>query len=212
VVEPVGVHGQQGADHGQERDGVEEERWGDPDRRDQPAGHGRADHPGGVEAGAVEADGVGDPVGADHLAHERLAGRHVEGGGAAQQQGQGVDHPQPHRPGGGQGPEDQGEHGHRGLGDQQQAALVEPVGGQPGPGPEGEHGGELEGQGDPERQGGVGEAQHQPVLADLLHPGAGGGDQVAEQEQPEVAHVEGTEGAQPRSTSKPEGVTAWRPW
>jgi hypothetical protein len=48
-------------------DGVDEEHPAGADRGDGGAGRGRTDDAGGVEGRAVEADGVREVVGVDHL-------------------------------------------------------------------------------------------------------------------------------------------------
>ena len=54
--ELAGADGQQAADDGDERHGVEGEARADVDQARWPAGQGRPDDPGAVEHGAVEAD------------------------------------------------------------------------------------------------------------------------------------------------------------
>ena len=81
------------------------------------------------------------------------------------------------------------------LRDEQQAALVEPVGEHPAPHTE-EHGRpELQRGDDAERGAGVGELEDEPVLRDALHPRAGERDQLTRRVQAVVAHAQRAEHA-----------------
>ena len=204
------AHGGQGRDHGDEGDGVEQERGRDPDGVDEDAGQGRTDQTGTVEHGAVEPDGVGDVIGADHLDHERLTGGIVEDGHAPEQEGEDVDHPQLGDAGQHDQEEGDGEHGRRALCPDERAALVESVGNHAAPHAEEQHGKEL--QGHHQAQGGAcccpsGEVQDEPALRGRLHPCAAQGDELGEEEQPVVPHVERVERALSRQANTRHGLS-----
>ena len=63
------------------------------DRRDDEATERRADAAGDVEAHAVEGDRSRQVGARYHLAHQRLPGGSVEGGAAADQEGEGKQEP-----------------------------------------------------------------------------------------------------------------------
>src|SRR5438874_1487787 len=71
---------------------------------------------------------------AHQFRNERLAHRRIEGGGAAEQEGEDVDVPELDGAGDGEEPQDQGETAHGRLGGDEELALVEMVGGEAGPG------------------------------------------------------------------------------
>ena len=116
----------------------------------------------------------------DHLGDERLAGRGVEGRADAEDERQQVDVPDLDDAGHGDQAEHQRGAGHHRLGDLEQPALGEAVGDHAGVRREQQHGQELEAGGDAERRAAAaGELEHQPVLGDALHPGAGVADDAA---------------------------------
>lgn len=95
-------------------------------------GEGRADHPGQVEGGGVQADRVGEVVATDDLADERLPRGGVEGRPDPEHEGQHEDVPGLRDAGHREQPEQQrGDRQHQ-LGHLQQAPLGEAVGDQPG--------------------------------------------------------------------------------
>ena len=149
-------------------------------RPDQQAGDRGADQPGAVEDRGVEADRVGQQLRADHLRDEGLPHRGVDGGDRAQPAGQQRTRATAATPSvATRMPEHQREHAHQRLGDQQHPALVVAVGQHPAVHAQQQRRAELQGGDQAERDAAVvGELQHQPVLADPLHPGAGVADQV----------------------------------
>ena len=80
---------------------------------------------------AVEADRVDDPVWADHLDREALAGRVVDGVDGAAREDEHEDHPGGRPCRRGDGEEREGGERHQRLGDDQQATLGEAIGEQP---------------------------------------------------------------------------------
>jgi hypothetical protein len=134
---------------------------------------------------------------ADQLRDESLAHRRIEGGGAAEQEGENVDVPELDGAGDGQEPQDQGETAHGRLGGDEELALVETVGGDAGPGQQQELRSELQGHDQADRRSVViGQlSEHQPVLAGPLHPGADVGDEGAGGPDPIVEASQGPEDA-----------------
>ena len=123
----------------------------------------------------------------DHLDHERLADGHVERVDDAQQERH--DHHLPHLDVAQQDERAQHQceaHGGR-LGAQQAKALGQRISGQPAEQSQDHDRDELGGGHETQRDRAVRELQHQPVLRDGLHPGAGERHQLSEVEQPEVA-------------------------
>ena len=84
----------EGNKHRGEGRAVDQEGPARADRGDGQAGDGRADHPGGVERGRVERHGIVQVGIADQFRDESLAHRRIEGGGAAEQEGEDVDVPE----------------------------------------------------------------------------------------------------------------------
>ena len=81
-----------------------------------------------------------------------------------------------------------------GLHDEQQLALVGAVGDQAGPRPDEQHGAELGGGEDAEGDAAVGELQDEQRLGDERQPVADLGDELAGEEEPEVAELQRPEG------------------
>ena len=144
LVELGGTHHEQGDQDGHVGRGVEEEAGRQADGEDEDASDGRADHPGGVHDHAVEADGVGHEITADHLGDEGLAGRVVEEVDHAEERGDQVDLPHRDGPQRHEEPEDEGEHARGRLGDVEEPSLVDPVDDQPAPAAEQQHRHELQ--------------------------------------------------------------------
>ncbi len=186
LVEFRGPHHQQPGERGDEGQPVEQERPAAAEGGDQHTGDGGPDQPGGLEVGGVEADGVAQLVRADHLGDEGLPGRVVEDGDQAEDEGDQVDVPDLHMAAQREHGEGEAGEAHRGLGDQQQRALGEAVGDDAAVEPEEQHRQELQRGGDADGGGGAGEAEHQPVLGDALHPGTGVGHHLAGGEEPVV--------------------------
>ena len=143
----------------------------------------------------VQRERVGQQRRADHLGDERLPDRGLDRVGDTEQDREAEDVPELHQV---------GDHEHRtsptredgpeGVGDQQQDALVVPVGEPSGEEAQQQHRGELQGGDDPERaRGVVGEFEYQPVLRDEHHPDADHLDQLSGGEEPVVANRQGLE-------------------
>lgn len=151
-------------------------------------GDGGPDQPRGLEVGGVQADRVAQLVLADHFGDEGLPGGVVEDGDQAEDEGDQVDVPDLHVPAQREPGEGQAGEAHGGLGEQQQLALGEAVGDDTAVEPEEQHRQELQRGGDADRGGRAGEAEHQPVLGDALHPGARVGHHLAGGEEAVVAY------------------------
>ncbi len=184
------AHQQVGHQHRQEAGRVEEEAGRDADQPDDQAGDRRSHDAGQVEGRAVERDRVGDVGATDHLDHERLPDGHLDGVHEAQPDGQQVDHPDLHQVGHHQDAQRQGEDERHDLGHDERLTLGQGVGDDAAEEAEDEHRQELAGGHDAQRERVVGQRQHQPALGDRLHPGADQRDQLAGEEEPEVAVCE----------------------
>ena len=197
VHELAHAHGGQGGGREEEGGGVDGEDPAGTHPGDDDAGECRPQEPGGVEGGGVEAHGVGQVLGGHHPGHEGLAGRSVVGGGEAPEEGGQVDVPQARGAGQDVDGDDGGDQAHGALGEDEELALVDPVGDESGVGGEQEHGEELQGRGQAGGGGGVvGEdAQHQPVLRHALHPGPGVGHEGGQEPDPVVVESQGGEDA-----------------
>ena len=166
-------HHQQADDDGQVADRVEEEQRRDADGGDEDAGDRRADDARAVEDRAVERNGISDVVTTDHLDHERLAKRHVEGVHDAEQEGQHEHLPDLHGVRQHEQPEHQGEHGCAYLRPDQRGSLVDRVCEHAGEQAQHEHRRELGRRDNAQGQRIAGQLQHQPRLGHALHPGPG---------------------------------------
>ena len=187
------AHQREGDQHRDEAGRVDQEADPDAHRGDQPARHGRPHRPRAVDHRAVEADRVLHPAAADHLHHEGLPGGVVERVDAAEQHGDGEDHPEldgvRHR----QQPEQQGEQRHRRLRAEEEAPLVQPVGHQARVGAQQQHRQELRRHHQAEQGARPGDFQHQPDERDRLHPGPDQADRLAGEVEAEVGHAQGVE-------------------
>jgi hypothetical protein len=177
--------------------GVDEEAGGDAGHADQQPGDGRPEDPRPVEDSAVERDRIGHVLPADHLDHERLAHRHLDRAGHAQQRGH-----EPHVPDGDlaaehEQPEDDCQHQRAGLRGDERAPLGQHVGDDAAEQPEGEDRQELGGGSHAKRERIVRQLEHQPPLRDLLHPRPDQRHELPEPEQPEVADAERLDAARP---------------
>ena len=169
----------EGQEHRQKAGGVQEEAVGHAHRADDHAPHRRSHHPGGVEQGGVEGDGVGQVRLAHQVHDEGLAHRDVKGHGRARQKDQGAEHPDLDHFDFHQHPQDQGQEHEDGLGDEEQPELGGVVGHHPAEEGKQEHRQGLERPHQAQIEGGVGEHQDQPAEGHGLHPGAGEGDHLA---------------------------------
>ena len=162
---------------------VEQEAGGQADSEDEDPPDGRADHPGRVHDHAVEADGVGHEITADHFGDEGLPSRVVEEVDHAKQRGDQVDLPHVDGPQRHQEAEGEGQHPRCRLGDVQEASLVDPVDDQPAPAAEQQHRQELQGRDDTDVEPVPVEPvrEDQQAQGDRVHPGARGRDHLAEE-------------------------------
>ena len=155
---------------------------------------GRAEHPGRRHQRAVEADGVRDVDVGDQVGDEGPAGGVLEGGDRARREGEEVHGPErlvagehEHGEGGGH---DRADGVHR----DEQVVAVAPVGEDAAPGAEHEDREELGGGDQADGDAAVGDGQHEQADGDHLHPGAGLADDLADEEQAEVAAAQRAEG------------------
>ena len=200
------AHREVGQQDGQEAGRVEEEAGGQPDQPDDEPGHGRADDARSVEDGAVEGHRVGHVGPSDHLDHERLADRHLDGIHEAEPDGQQVDHPDLDGAGHHEQPQGQRQAERHELGHDERLALGQRIGDEAAEEPEGEDGQELAGRGYAERERIVGQLQDEPALGNGLHPGAHQRDELAGEEEAEVAVPE--RGADGRAHAGPASDAA----
>ena len=191
------AHGDQCHGREDEGGGVDGEDPAGADPGDDDAGEGRPQEAGSVEGGRVETHGVGQVLGGHHPGHEGLAGGGVVGGGDAGEEGGQVDVPQVGGAGQDVDGEDGGDQAHGALGEDEELALIDPVGDEASMGGQQQHGEELQGRGQAGGGGGVvGEdAQHQPVLRHALHPGPGVGHEGGQEPDPVVVESQGGEDA-----------------
>ena len=196
AVELAGAHHQQGGDDEHERDRVQREAHAGTDGDDQHAAEGGTEDARNLEDGAAEADRVGEILRRDELGHERLPRRVVDRERQAEHEHDRVEHPELHDA---REVDHREQHGHRGHGrlrDEQDGALVEAVRDHSSPHAEQERRDELERNGEPDGEAAVvREVQHQPAQGDGLHPGTALGDQLTNEEQPEVPDVQRLERA-----------------
>ena len=202
-------HRQQRDDDGQEADRVQVEARGDADGGDDNCTDRRADDASRVELGGVESDGIGEVLGAHHLGDERLAGRAFHRVDHAANEGEPVDDADRDEFGGGEHGEDESNDELTHLAVDHRPAFSHPVGEHPAV--EGEEQGrkEADGHGQTQRYRRVGEAQHQPAEGEILHPGAGQGDELAAPEEPVVAVAQRAEGME-EATSSPRIIPGAR--
>ena len=85
-----------------------------------------------------------------------------------------------------------------GLGHEQKASLVDPISYGPGPGAENQHRPELTGGQDSQHHPGPGQVEEEQGLGDHRHPGAALADELAYEEQPEVANPQRPERVAPQ--------------
>ena len=196
LVELGGAHHEEGDQDGHVGRGIEQEARGQADGVDEDAADGGADHPGGVHDDAVEADGVGQEVAADHFGHEGLASRVVEQVDHAEQGGDQVDLPHGDGAQRHQDAEDEGQHAGCGLGDVEEATLVDPVDDEAAPAAEQQHRQELQGRDETDVEPVPVElvGEDQQAEGDGVHPGAGRRDDLADEEEAVVADAQRLKG------------------
>jgi hypothetical protein len=185
-VELVDPHRQQGDEHAGVRDGIQEERRPQAEALDQRPGDRASEHAGAHEDGAVQADRVRDVLLPDQLHVERLAGRWLDREDQPRQEGDHEHHPDLDDVGGHEGELNGGEHAVPGVGPNEDAALVEPVGDGTRPHPEEQDREEEQGGLDAQGDTAVGEVEDQNGSGGPVHPRACDRDQLPDEEQPEV--------------------------
>jgi hypothetical protein len=182
--------------------GVDREQHGRAGAREQEAGEGGADDAGQVELHALEGDRAVQLVARDEPRDQDLPGRDVEGHGDAVEQAEGDEHRRGRAAeGGGDGQQD-GDHHHQHLGDEEQAPAIEAVGREPAEQAEDQHRAELRGREGAEHDGGAGLLGHQPLHAEALHPRADRRDHRAE---PDPAEPDVTQHAAPEPRGRELG-------
>ena len=190
---PLGPDREERRQDGDEARAVEEERDGHVEARDEQAGEAGADDAGAVEDHRVERDGVGKVGPADQIGEEGLAGRDVDRATDPVDHGEHRDVPVADVAAAHEQREHESLHHHRGLGDEQDAALAPAVAQRAAHGREQENRRELQRVHEPELERRARQLQHEPRLSDALHPRADERDELAAPEQPEVAMPEGAE-------------------
>ena len=198
-------HRSQAENHGEKAETVDQETGAFADHRQQQSGNGRPHHARGVEYRRIEGDGVDQIVLAGHLDHQRLPAGHIEGIDHAEQAGEREHVPDLHATGEGEGR--QGErlqHGQR-LCHDDHLAAGKTVGRDPAQRSQGEHGDLGAEPCGPEQKFRVGEAVHQPALRHVLHPGADQRDDLAADEEAEIAVPQGSKGVRNAAGRKLRG-------
>ena len=140
------------------------------DGGEQDPGDRRTDQAAELEDRGVHADRVPQVARAHELVDEDLAGRLVQHGDQAQDQGDHVDVPDLDPLAERQHGEDRRQHRGHGLAQHEDLPLREAVRHHAGPRAEEQRGKELQRHGDADGGDGTGELEHQPVLGDPLHP------------------------------------------
>ena len=186
----LGADHEERRDHDQERQAVEQERGRHAEARDQERGDRGPDDARAVEGRGVERDGVAEVSPADHLGHERLARRHVDDVGAAEEQRQEPDVPVAHVPTPDERRERERLQAERRLGRNDQSPLGQPVGDRAPDHREHQDRRELERPDQSELERRAAQLEHEPGLGHGLHPRADQRDELAAPEHAEVAVVE----------------------
>jgi hypothetical protein len=169
---------QQRGERGDVADRVDSEGVTGSDRVDQVSADRRSDQRAHLKNRRVQADRVPQLIRPDHLVHEGLPRRVVDGGHQAEPECDQVYVPRQNLLGQGQHGQDGGHAGHADLSQQQDLALVATVRDQATVHTEQQGGQELQGSRDAYGGRAPGDAQDQPVLCDALYPGAGVGHQL----------------------------------
>ena len=189
------VDQQQGTDHGEEGQGVDEERPARPEGGEHDAPDRRPEGTGRVELGGVEGDGVEQVLAGHELGHERLPGRDAEPAGEPAEQEQHEDDgdaPHARRPCRGQ---QQGEQELHGAGDEQHRPARVPVGERAAPRPGQHHRQVGDEAGEAEPGAAVGDPVDHERDGHVLEPGAAARQQRRAPHQAEVAEPERDERA-----------------
>jgi len=178
----------EGDQHSDERSAVHQEGPAGPDRGNDQARHGRADHPRRIERGRIERYRIVQVFVPDQFGDECLPDGRIERRRTAEQEGEDVDVPELYDAGDGENPQCQRETAHRRLSGDQELSLVEMIGDETRPWQKQQLRPELQ-RHDQADSGGVviGElGEHEPVLGRSLHPGADVGDEGARSPDPIV--------------------------
>jgi len=176
------VHPKQPHDHSQVAHCIGEEAGCQPGCGNQSPRQGRPNHPREIEATGAQGNGIHEVFPIHDLGYESLTGRHLKGG---QHSGEDCE---PHDPVHGDEAQsrEQGERQrlgqHEALQQQDEPALVYPVGDYAAVEREQEDGERPQCRDQPDGKSRVGELQYQPSLGNDLHPGAAEGNELAGEE------------------------------
>ncbi len=190
------AHGQQRDDDGQEAGRVQIEARSDADSRDHDRADRGADDAGRIELGGIESDGVGEVLGPHQLGDERLARGAFHRVDHPAREGESVDDGHRDQIGGGEHGEDESHDELTRLAVDDRRAFAQPVGEHPAVEREEQGRQEADGNGQAQRYRRVRETQNQPTEGEILHPGPGQGDELAEPEEPVVAVAQRAEGVE----------------
>jgi len=207
TVELGGPHAPQRGEHGEIARRVEEEAAPDPGGGDGDAAQRRAHDAGHVVEARVERDGARHLLARHQLRGERAPGRLLEGRRDAMDEHQRVDVPERDVAAHDQQPEDERLEETDGLADEQEVALGPAVGEHAADQGEDEDGDVLEGSDGAERERRAREVEHEPGLAQPLHPGAALGDELAREEEAVVARAQRDERARERGCPRRSAAT-----
>ncbi len=188
AIKRLDAHQQQGCDHGEVADAVDQETPALADRADHQAGDGRPDQPRTVGHRGIDRDGVTEVVAiVDHLDQEGLPPRHVERIDHPLQRGERDDFPQ--RDDMCQRERRQGERldGAGGLRPHQQLAAIEALHPHARKRPQRKRNDLSREAYDAQQQRRMGQVIDQPGRRQPRHPGADHRDALTEEEELEVA-------------------------
>jgi hypothetical protein len=186
-------HQQKAPEYGEETETVHKETDGRACCADEQSCDGGPHGPCRVEYGRVERDGVHQIFFPDHFNNKGLARRHVYGVYHAEQGGEDQYVPVLDNVGKIKGREREGEEHQGRLGKNNDLPLWKIIDERSGEEREEQHGQELEGRDDAEFKGRMGQFQHEPCLADVLHPGADERYELSGEEETEVPVAQGAE-------------------
>ncbi len=183
-------HQKQPGDHRDVAHAVHEKTPAFADDGHQDAGHGRADDARGVEHRGVQGDGV-DQVFAPHHLHKKCLPRgDIESVYHPQQRRQNEDVPDPHGAGDGEGRQNERQQHGGGLRADYHPLAAEAIRHDTAQRSDQEHGDLPAEAYQAQQHRRPGEPVDQPGLGDVLHPRAGERDQLAAEEQLEIAITE----------------------
>jgi len=160
--------------------------------RHEHAGQGGSHHPGAVEHGRIECNGVVQVRLAHHLHHERLPGRHVHGRDDAKQHGQPGHQPHRDMPGKRKAGQRQRLYQGRRLRDYQKGPFVPPVGQATAPESEQKHRNLADEADQAEIKTRSGQTVDQPGNGHGLHPGTDERDELSREKKSEIPMMKRT--------------------